>query len=142
MEKIIPPIIEMKDHDDKEATPVFRALIKDILAIPCGKGWNQNLKKEARLLKIQENDDDSMNDDEEDENAAEKIRKSLIQIATTVITNLDFVQNECLDVLFYHIINPQRVSFVELNRELALKTKNSPRIFKFMNMSLEIGRKF
>lgn len=113
MEKIIPPIIEMKDHDDKEATPVFRALIKDILAIPCGKGWNQNLKKEARLLKIQENDDDSMNDDEEDENAAEKIRKSLIQIATTVITNLDFVQNECLDVLFYHIINPQRSNFAE-----------------------------
>uniref|UniRef100_A0A8R1HSL7 Uncharacterized protein n=1 Tax=Caenorhabditis japonica TaxID=281687 RepID=A0A8R1HSL7_CAEJA len=117
IEKILHPLSEMKDFDDKEAHPVFRSLIKEILSVPCGKAWQKNLQRDKKRIRESVEDEETQNgeeeEDEEEEDSIDKIRKVLVTIGVNAITELDYVPNEILDVLFYHIVSPQRTNFVE-----------------------------
>ncbi|CAI2349237.1 unnamed protein product [Caenorhabditis sp. 36 PRJEB53466] len=112
IEKILHPLSEMKDHDDKEAIPVFRSLIRTILKVMCGRAWKKD-HRERMKRKSSEGEPTETEEDEEDEDSVEKIRKALISMGTTAISELDIVPNEILDVLFHHIIPPQRTHFAE-----------------------------
>lgn len=108
----------MSTQDEQVMTVVLRALVKNILAATCGKGWRRNVENEANKAGRtgRSSDSDEIDEeDDEDDNAILKVKNMLLNIAVTALNEAERVPNEVLDVFFHHIIDPQRTNFKEAN---------------------------
>ncbi|EGT52240.1 CBN-EVL-14 protein [Caenorhabditis brenneri] len=114
-ESFLKPLAEMKDFDEAAANSVNRALIKTCVEIPSEKAWKQNPRGDS---KRNEPGTSRPSEEDDDEDTVDEVVRKLVAIGARAIGQLDFVANEILDVLFYHIIPPQRSTAVE-SRKLA-----------------------
>ncbi|CAI5445776.1 unnamed protein product [Caenorhabditis angaria] len=146
IEVILQPMSEMKDLDDEEALPVYRSLIKAVLSVPCGKGWDKSRLKGKQKIIEEEQDEDSEENDEEtdDEQITLKIISMLTSIAVSALHELDHVPVSILDVLFFYIVEPQKSNFLDANRmsrEILQKARNQiePSLQDILRQSMMFG---
>ena len=71
---VLHPLNEMKESDEKDAFAVYRALIKSVLGIPCGKGWKKSVKNGKEKIVVEDEDEERdaspSGDDEAEEEEA------------------------------------------------------------------------
>ncbi|CAI4229167.1 unnamed protein product [Auanema sp. JU1783] len=91
-----------------DANEVTRHFLKTSLEVVKSKAW---APQRERSMEINEEKEDDDND--EYSSRKEKMIQLFIQLSTKLLSDLDHVENQVLDVLFFYIVNPQKSNFRE-----------------------------
>ncbi|UMM23272.1 hypothetical protein L5515_004075 [Caenorhabditis briggsae] len=126
IEKILNPLNEMRDEDEIEAITVIKCFFKGFLVLTSGKAWKKNLGAECQKLSknegpsdadpVTESDEDLDNDNRMshgDQEMNDSIINKLVNIAKEILSSMEYVPNEIMDVILYQITSHQRTNFPE-----------------------------
>uniref|UniRef100_A0A1I7V355 Condensin complex subunit 1 n=1 Tax=Caenorhabditis tropicalis TaxID=1561998 RepID=A0A1I7V355_9PELO len=107
----------LEEDEEKKETgsqiTVTRILLKEILNIPSCSSWTKNVRRDQKAKEGPGTSVDFNDDEDDDEDKIDRVERLLVDIAKRAIGQIEPVPHEVLDVLFYHIINPQRTNFKE-----------------------------